>query len=880
MMGDSGARRCTVRGLLSLLPWMALYGSSLTRVAGAQLPQDAARGLRVWSTDAVQQRFVAAHGERAVIMGYGAQGLEVWGYPFQILSHLQVGFRPVGAAAETDGQALLRRIDYTPGAITRVYIGPDYVVRETLFVPRDEPGAALSYEVQGARPLDIGVHFVPVMNLMWPGSVGGQYTRWEGDLPGYAITEPEHGYSAAVASANIVEHDDTGNPTVPAQSRVSFTMRTGAFVDGVSRASMALLLMDPKVGDRSAAVHAFEARLGAERAKALAHDVQLESSALAVTTPDEETNRAIVWAEIALDQAWVCNPILGCGLVAGYGPSRDARRPQYAWFFGGDGLVATNALVSAGEYSRAREELEFIMKYQQPKTGMIWHELSQSAGLIDWSKYPYMYVHVDITADYLATVARYVAESGDTAFAREHWNSLLLADQYLRTLSGSADGLPHIPQDKEGSDEQARPVDDLSLSAGVLAAEEGFAQLAEATDHPELARGARAESRQLKAAIAAHYWNAAGNFWIDGHTGNGAAIPSRRKGPGGILSAGVFSPAQSEAVLEQIASADFQADWGVREVALSSPDYDPASYGRGSITAPGTTQAAVAFWRAHQPEIGQAIWNDALAWNRLDSLGHVHEVFAGDFFHEQTESVPEQTWSSAGVLDAAVRGLLGLEVRGAENEIRFAPHLPPNWDHVEVGNVRLAHATLALSMKQSATAIDLDIVNQGAATELLFAPQIPLGARAVTAKFQGAALPVAVEDHPGDEHGAVTLPAPPGVSHLRLEWQGGVSLLQHRLPLRVGDPSTGMKLTHVALEGHTLRLQADVLPGGEHTLDLRTACSIAANAGVAATPLPGGGYAVSFEEVGQSTGEPVYRHASGEITFSDCGREAPVTAGK
>ena len=39
-----------------------------------------------------------------------------------------------------------------------------------------------------------------------------------------------------------------------------------------------------------------------------------------------------------------------------------------------DGLVAT------GEYERARAELEFILKYQDRKTGMIWHELSQSAG--------------------------------------------------------------------------------------------------------------------------------------------------------------------------------------------------------------------------------------------------------------------------------------------------------------------------------------------------------------------------------------------------------------------------------------------------------------------------------------------------------------------
>ena len=53
---------------------------------------------------------------------------------------------------------------------------------------------------------------------------------------------------------------------------------------------------------------------------------------------------------MALDQAWVGNPKLGCGLVAGYGPSRAARRPQYAWFFAGDAMLSIQALLSAGEY--------------------------------------------------------------------------------------------------------------------------------------------------------------------------------------------------------------------------------------------------------------------------------------------------------------------------------------------------------------------------------------------------------------------------------------------------------------------------------------------------------------------------------------------------
>lgn len=123
--------------------------------------------------------------------------------------------------------------------------------------------------------------------------------------------------------------------------------------------------------DAAKAVHALQSDMPQLEAAAHAHYAELAADGFSISTPDATVNSALRWAEVALDQAWVCNPRLGCGIVAGYGPSRGARRPQYAWFFAGDGLTAANALVSAGEYARARDELLFIMKYQDAKTGMV-----------------------------------------------------------------------------------------------------------------------------------------------------------------------------------------------------------------------------------------------------------------------------------------------------------------------------------------------------------------------------------------------------------------------------------------------------------------------------------------------------------------------------
>ena len=68
-------------------------------------------------------------------MGYAAAGLELWAYPVQIASGYELGFRAAGTATEINGSSVLRRITYEPDAVIRTYIGPDFVIRERLFVP-------------------------------------------------------------------------------------------------------------------------------------------------------------------------------------------------------------------------------------------------------------------------------------------------------------------------------------------------------------------------------------------------------------------------------------------------------------------------------------------------------------------------------------------------------------------------------------------------------------------------------------------------------------------------------------------------------------------------------------------------------------------------
>jgi hypothetical protein len=718
-------------------------------------------------------------------------------------------------------------------------------------------------------PVDIVIHFTPVLNLMWPGAVGGQSAEWNPDVPGYVLSEPLHKFSAVVGANEIFTHDGTLNSTLRTNGKLSFSVRPRATTGGPAVATVYVALQADRSKDPAATIRELSDHRADMEVQAAAHHAEMEHSALQIRTPDEDVNQALAWAEVALDQAWVCNPQLGCGIVAGYGPSRDARRPQYAWFFAGDGLVATNALVAAGEYSRARDQLEFIAKYQDPKTGMIWHELSQSAGYLDWSKYPYMFVHVDISFDYLNTVARYVSASGDTAFAVDHWSSIEAAYRYCQSLIRASDNLPHIPADKEAGDEQDRPDDDLGLSSSWVTATNSFVQLTRFAGHLQFADEALKANQLAREAIATYYWDSAHHFWIDGHVQSGTPIFSRRRGPTQVITQNVFSAEQNDELLNQLASSDFQSDWGMRGVAASSEIFDPDSYAKGSIFALGTTEASNTFWLEHRPTTAFALWSAILPWNTLDSLGHIHEVLAGNYYREQAESVPEQTWSSAGLLDAAIRGLLGLDIQGAQNRIGFTPHLPAEWGRTSVENIRLPHSTLALEVSQSMNGVDLEIRNEGTSARILFEPQLPLGAHLLSAEFEGRPVTADPELFPEDEHVKLEIEAPPGTSHCRLRFAGGVSLVLTRPTPHLGDPSTDMKLTSLHLQNQVLSIDADVNSAGNSTFRMRTSWKIATLKGATIRPLSDVSYEVTMQRPSAPTNSLGYAHTHVEITLAD-----------
>lgn len=859
---------------IALPPLWVLLGSTVLLGPGGRCAAQAeaaaphSLGRLAWSTEAAEpSRFVSVHGRRGAIFGYSENGLEAWAYPLQILSGYRVSFLQHGAATEIEGQAVLRRIVYSPEAVTRIYAGPDFTVREKLFVPLDLPGAIVSYDAQGARPVDVVIRFDPALDLMWPASIGGQETHWSASASAYLLSEPLHRFSASIGSPAIVSHDDTVNAAQPVtRSRsLAFTLRT----DGGHGPVPVVIAAGIAGADPTAIAKTLLEQSRSLQEVATAHYERVLESSLQIETPDPLVNRALAWSEIALDQAWVCNVDLGCGLVAGYGPSRKARRPQYDWFFAGDGMITLRALLAAGEYERAREELEFILKYQDPKTGMVWHELTQSARYLDWSRYPYFYVHVELSSDFLRTVADYLSATGDLRFVKDHWPALASAYRYCRTLLDPHDGLPRIPAGKEGPNEQDPLGDELSMSVGWVAASAAFADLAAAAGHAGEARQARATSAAARLAVVRRYWDEPHQRWISAHTRSGAPVTDPDLNPAAMIRNSLLSAAQRDALLDRLASSDFQADWGTRSKAVTARTYDPNAYASGSVWALGSSGIAETFWQVHRPLTAEGIWNGLLRWSFLDSLGHMHEVLAGDDYHPEVESVPEQTWSSASFLRATVEGLLGLTVHDEGTRLSLAPHLPPEWSNITLRHVHVAGSDLTLQLTQAAGEIRLRAENPGAPVPMVFEPEIPFGAKLRDALLDERRVAATLEQNPGDSHARAELTLARGLTQLVIGYQGGVAIIPTWAQPTIGEPSRALKVIGASLEGRVLTLELDYPSVIASSLELRTRWGIANVQGASFETVAPGIYRLKLGGALPDGPPGPYQHAKVAVTFAD-----------
>jgi GH15 family glucan-1,4-alpha-glucosidase len=745
------------------------------------------RAVRPWE-------FLCAVGTRAGLFGNEAGRMEAWVYPLKLLRDFRLQFETEGRALPAE--SLARTIIARPESSTIVYTGDTFSVRETFFAPINEPGAIISLEVETEFPLEIEASFLRDFQLEWPGALGGTYSFWDKDERAFYIGEETKKFAAFVGSPTAAE-DRREYQTNYSESAVN-SFRLGATNKG--RETKLIVIAASLDGRPQAEATYKKLTTGYTdllRASAAYYKKYLNDT-VSVELPDAQIQQAYDWSRVSMVQGLVNNPFLGTALVAGYRTSGESQRPGFAWFFGRDSFWTSLALNAAGDFATTRTALQFISKYQR-EDGKMPHEIAQAANFVPWFKdFPYGYASADATPLYIIAMNDYLTESGDVAFAKEKWDSVWKAYQFLRSTydeqgfpknfgigHGWVEGGPLLPVKTEFYQS--------GLGVEALRALSNLARLTgQDARASELAQEFEKQAPKLNNA----FWLADKHRYAFALGTDGKPIDEPSVLATVPMWFGLPDQKNASAMITQLADVDQQTDWGMRIISGRSPKFSGGGYHYGAVWPLFTGWASVGEYRYHRPQPAYENLR-ANALLALDgSLGHVTEVLSGDYYQPLSTSSPHQIWSAAMVVSPLLRGMFGLSTDAKASTLTFAPHLPADWNSLGIDNLRVGENKLELTFTRTAEGIFLEAGRTAGTGEstVEFRPSISLRATVQKAELNGKPLPFRLEANDEDQHVLVRFPVAEGQQFLRIFVANDFAVTPLTVLPALGSTSTGVRI--------------------------------------------------------------------------------------
>jgi glycogen debranching enzyme len=733
---------------------MLVMGVSASR--SQQIPEkphnlELSRTVRPWE-------FLPVTGTRAGLLGDESGRMEAWVYPLKIFREFHLKFHTEGR--DLAAESLARMVTVRPESATILYAGDTFSVLETLFVPVQEQGALILLDVETEQPLEIEAFFHRDFQLEWPAALGATYLDWSAQQHAFYFGEEQRKFSALVGSPTATEPRSEFQTNYSERQESSF--RLGRTAKGKESR---LIVIAGSLEGRAAAEKTYQ-HLTADYAKLLKDSAEYYRTYLektvSVELPDAQIQQAYDWARVSMLQGMVNNPSLGTGLVAGYRTSGESQRPGFAWFFGRDSFWTSFALNASGDFSNSRTALEFISKYQR-EDGKIPHEISQGASFVNWFKdYPYPYASADATPLYIIAINDYVVESGDAAFAKEKWENLRKAYEFLKSTY-DARGLPQNLGVGHGWVEGGPllPVKTEYYQSGLGAeALRALANLARVTGQEELSKTLEKDFEKQRSLVNESFWIADKKRFAFALDKNDKKVDEPSVLATVPLWFGLPNEADAAAMIQQLADFDHQTDWGMRIISSRSPLFSGGGYHYGSVWPLFTGWASVGEYRYHQTQPAYAnLRSNALL--ALDgSLGHVTEVLSGDYYQPLSTSSPHQIWSAAMVVSPLLRGMFGLAIDAKTGAVTFAPHAPTGWTRFTIRNVRAGAAQMDFTYSKKAEAITLEVNCAGTtACPVQFEPSLSLSAEVLGAELNGKTVPFHVAANGEDQHALVRFEA-------------------------------------------------------------------------------------------------------------------------
>ncbi|HEX4785107.1 MAG TPA: hypothetical protein VH350_12240 [Candidatus Sulfotelmatobacter sp.] len=774
------------RGLFVLM-WMLCAAFAVAQQSSTpESARELTRTIRTWE-------FLPVVGSRAGLFGNEAGRFEAWVYPLKIFREFHLTFH-VGDR-DLPAESLARTLTVRFESASILYAGDNFRVRETLCVPVNEAGAVILLDVETAQPLEIEAGFIGDFQLEWPAALGGTYVNWDEKEHAVVFGEEARKYAALVGSPTAADAHLSYQTNY--SSSEENTLRLGVTQKGKETK---VLVIAASVSGQADAQKNYE-RLLTSYAGAVSQSFDYYRTHLDKTVslelPDPALQQAYDWARISTIQGLVNNPFLGSGLVAGYRTSGVGQRPGFAWFFGRDSMWTSLALNAEGDYATARLALDFISRYQR-EDGKVPHEISQSASLVPWFKdYPYAYVSADATPLFIIAMNDYAVQSGDVAFARDKWDNLWRAYQFMHSTydehgfaknlgvgHGWIEGGPLLPVKNEyyQAGLAVEALHALSNLARLVGKEDISKQLATEFAHSEPALDQAFWSPELKAYAYA--------VKPDGQRGDEASVLTTVP-----MWFGLSDASHADQTITRLAAEDHQTDWGMRIISEQSKVYDGSGYHYGSVWPLFTGWASVAEYRYHRAFPAYANLRANALLGADGALGHFTEVLSGDYYQSFATSSPHQIWSAAMVISPMLRGMFGLQTDAEKHQITLSPHVPADWRSFAIHNVRIGEASADFQYRKTADSVELEVKRTGTGDCWIeFSPAFSLRTQVLSVEMNGKRLPFEMQPNANDQHLSVRFAASSGANHLTIHMKNdfGLALANDLPPL--GSASRGLRV--------------------------------------------------------------------------------------
>ncbi len=796
-------RRRSVSQIFLVFCLLAMCAISIS--SNAQQPSqtlELTRTIRTWE-------FLPVVGTRAGLFGNETGRFEAWVYPLKLFREFHLTFQVGGRALPAE--SLARTLTVRPESASILYVGDSFRVRETLCVPVNEAGAIILLDIETEQPLEVEAAFTPDFQLEWPAGLGGTYVDWSEKDHAFVFGEEAKKFAALVGSPTGSDPHLAYETNYSSSNENSF--RLGVTQKGKDTKE---LVIAGSVAGFDDAVKTYHSLLGngarAQSASAEYYRAYLDKT-VTLELPDAALQQAYDWARISTIQGLVNNPYLGSGLVAGYRTSGVSQRPGFAWFFGRDSLWTSFALNAEGDYATTRIALDFISKYQR-SDGKVPHEISQSASLVPWFKdYPYPYVSADATPLFIIAMNDYAVQSGDVTFARDKWDNLWRAYQFLRSTY-DAQGFAQNAGIGHGWVEGGPllPVKNEYYQAGLgVEALHALSNLARLVGKDDVGKQLGAEFDHSKSVLDQAFWSPETKAYAFALKQN-----NERANEPTVLTTvpmwfGLSDAGHADENITRLAAEDHQTDWGMRIISQQSKVYDGSGYHYGAVWPLFTGWASVAEYRYHRafPAYSNLRSNALLGVD--GALGHFTEVLSGDYYQSFATSSPHQIWSAAMVVSPILRGMFGLEADAEKHQVTLAPHVPADWTTFAIDNVRLGDVSVDFKYHKTAESMVLETKRTGTGDCWVeFSPAFSLRTVVISVEMNGRPLAFKMLPNQNDQHLAVRFQLNSGTNSLVIRTRNdfGLSLANELPPL--GSASRGLRVLSESWNGPKNQLTLDV----------------------------------------------------------------------